>query len=638
VAHNASHDEKFSTARARALWTSCGNIEAARSWITMTSRPDRQRHIQKTGREISMAMQKGAEAFALMTPEIVADAPVCSNGSVPGFRHFLGTPHPSQRFKAYGIDPLNAPAHLPKVRGLMNRLSRRMDAEVQWPSHEDASLERWENPRIPSGYTYLLQFVAHDLVHSAIPLSVAGVLGGGTANARRAALQLETLFGSGPVGSPFVYALDAPNDERRTKLRLGRMRWKDKGVEASCPFRDIARTPAENVTGIDRSIAGHRVALTEAMVADPRNDDHAIMSQLTALFALLHNSLIDLIRRLEPDTGANAHLGAAYKRFLCARGALTRIYHNIIRKDLMRRVLHPAIHAAYSGPTPNLIDRPANSNAPGGDGWQIPLEFSHGAFRFGHAMVRPEYHINDLSTHDLNNTLEKSSANDPVNMPLDSSWIIRWSRFFEIDGSRPNFSRRIGPYLSDGLGNDQIFPAFDETNRVGLLYRDLFGAAIAGMWSVDALIAEIAVRRPHFIKMSRLLADRGYRVNQLREWLACAPSYGGLTSEDIETLSNDPPLPFFILFEAMHQPQGEGMSLGPLGSIIVSEVIFGALLNDSDSFGDGTTSLTEALADISADYYPTNVFADVPEIERMDQLVEFTAEIGELRQAVPAFL
>ena len=151
-------------------------------------------------------------------------------------------------------------------------------------------------------------------------------------------LKLETLFGSGPVGSPFVYALDTPNDERRTKLRLGRMRWKEKDVEPGCPFRDIARTPAENVTGIDRSIAGKRVALTEALVADPRNDDHAIMSQLTALFALLHNGLIDIVRRGEPAAGRNANLGAAYKRFLCARDALTLIYHNIIRKDLMRRV------------------------------------------------------------------------------------------------------------------------------------------------------------------------------------------------------------------------------------------------------------------------------------------------------------
>lgn len=593
-----------------------------------------------------MAVREGSEASALeISKTAVIDGPFHRHQTPPGFRHFLGTPKASQRFKAYGVDPLDAPDHSHKLRGLMNRLSRRMDAELRWPAHADATIECWENPRIPSGYTYLLQFVAHDLVHSAIPLSVAGSLSADTANARRAALKLETLFGSGPVGSPSVYALDAANDERRTKLRLGRMRWKDKAVEAGCPFRDIARTPAENVTGIDRSIAGRRVALTEALIADPRNDDHAIMSQLTALFALLHNGLIDIVRRGEPAAGPNANLGAAYKRFLCARDALTLIYHNVIRKDLMRRAMHPAIYAAYAGPIRNFIDRPVHGEddsaargMPERDGWQVPLEFSHGAFRFGHAMVRPEYVINDLATHDLNNTLEKTSANDPVNMPLDSTWMVRWSRFFEIGGSRPNFSRRIGPYLSDGLGNDRIFPAVDQTNRVGLLYRDLLGAALAGLWSVNALVAEIAARRPHLIGSSRLLADRSYRVSQLREWLASETSYGGLDPEDIETIANDPPLPFFILFEAMQQPRAEGLSLGPLGSIIVSEVIFGALADNELPAGRGAGSLAEALAALAGEYYPTNVFEQLPEIERMDQLVEFTAEIAGLRQAVPAFL
>ena len=178
----------------------------------------------------------------------------------------------------------------------------------------------------------------------------------------------------------------------------------------------------------------------------------------------------------------------------------------------------------------------ASSGSHEQDSWQVPLEFSHGAFRFGHAMVRPEYVINDLSTHDLNKTLEKTSANDPVNMPLDATWIVRWSRFFEIKGSRPNFSRRIGPYLSDGLGNDQIFPAFDQTNRVGLLYRDLLGATLAGLWSVDALVAEIAVQAAAiWSALSRLLADRTYRVSRIREWLASEPAYGGLSAEDIET-------------------------------------------------------------------------------------------------------
>src|ERR1700730_16422880 len=200
-----------------------------------------------------MAVRKGIEASSPGISEVAPiEGPASNHGTPPGFRHFLGAPRPSQRFTVYGIDPLTMPAHLPKVRGLMDKLSRRMDAEVRWPAHGDATVERWETPRIPSGYTYLLQFLAHDLVHSAIPISVAGTLGPDSANSRHAALKLETLFGHGPVGSPSVYALDAPNDERRTKLRLGRMRWKDKAVEPpGCPFRDIARTAAENVTGID---------------------------------------------------------------------------------------------------------------------------------------------------------------------------------------------------------------------------------------------------------------------------------------------------------------------------------------------------------------------------------------------------
>ena len=582
-----------------------------------------------------MALQKIAEAFSPRSSEANAHEPVEAAASAPGFRHFLGTPRPSQRFRAFGIDPLNSPEHLSALRALMHRLSRRMDAQIQWPRHESGSTEHWENPLIPSGYTYLLQFVAHDLVHSAIPLSVAGSLGGGTANARRMPLRLETLFGSGPVGSPHIYALDAPNDDRRTKLRLGRMRWKENEPATGCPFRDIARTRAENVTGIDRSIAGVRVALTEALVADPRNDDHAVMSQLTALLALLHNGLVDIIRRREDNNGPNGHFGAAYKRFLCARGALTAIYHNILRKDLMRRVIHPAVYAAYDRPAPDFIDGATSEGLAVRD-WEIPFEFSHGAFRFGHAMVRPEYQINDLSLHDLNVTLEKTSMNDPANMPLDETWMVQWSRFFDINGSTPNLSRRIGPHLSDGLGNDRIFPAFDQTQRVGLLYRDLLGAGLAGMWSVDALIAEIGNRRPPFVGMSRLLADRDYRVDRLRQWLAAEPAYRTLSAADIETLSNDPPLPFFILFEAMDQSQAKGLHLGVLGSIIVSEVIFGALANNPHAADGG--SLAGQMDAISREFYLANVLQDIPDISNMAQLVEFTTEIADLRQATPAFL
>jgi hypothetical protein len=156
------------------------------------------------------------------------------------------------------------------------------------------------------------------------------------------------------------------------------------------------------------------------------------------------------------------------------------------------------------------------------------------------------------------------------------------------------------------------------------------------MWSVDALIAEIGNRRPHFIAMSRLLSDRGYRVNQLREWLAAEPAFGALTTADIDTLSSDPPLPFFILFEAMQQSQTEGLHLGLLGSIIVSEVVFGALAGDPPAADGG--SLAGQLDFISREFYRANVLQDIPDISSMAQLVEFTTEIAGLRHAVPAFL
>ena len=54
-----------------------------------------------------------------------------------GFRHFLDTPLASQRFRAFGIDPLQSPACLPRIRALMNRLSRRLDAEIRWPQHQN---------------------------------------------------------------------------------------------------------------------------------------------------------------------------------------------------------------------------------------------------------------------------------------------------------------------------------------------------------------------------------------------------------------------------------------------------------------------------------------------------------------------
>ncbi len=61
-------------------------------------------------------------------------------------------------------------------------------------------------------------------------------------------------------------------------------------------------------------------------------------------------------------------LSVAVGEDIIARDALTSIYQTVLRKDAMRRVLHPAIYAAYSGSNPRFMDQPASS----GD-WQIPF-------------------------------------------------------------------------------------------------------------------------------------------------------------------------------------------------------------------------------------------------------------------------
>ncbi|SDR42502.1 Animal haem peroxidase [Rhizobiales bacterium GAS191] len=569
---------------------------------------------------------------------------------IPGFRHFLGDPAPSQRFRVYGVAPDASADALERLRDLMSRLSRRMDADIEWPPHDQppslASALRkvWENPYIPSGYTYLLQLVSHDLVQSSMPLSLIADISPAARNMRRSGLKLDTIYGSGPVGCPFAYALDDRGDRSRTKLRLGRIQRDDRTIDDRCPFRDIARATAENQTGIDRGGPG-RPALTDALLVDPRNDDHAILSQMTALFALLHNGLVDLLTRSEPQMNARLSLEAAHRRYLCARGATTLIYRSVVRHDLMKRFLHPAIYEAYSVEAPEFLDEAADEtphwarNRKGEEGnWSVPLEFSHGIFRFGHALVRNQYRINDIATNELAENLQKTSLNDPINMPLNESWIVQWSQFFEIDGSRPNLSRRIGPKFSDALGSDQIFPAIDETNRVGLAYRDLISSSLVGLWSLDALIEKLRLRRPELIGLSPLLANRDLRVRRLAAWLAEEPAYGRLSKEDIATLSQDPPLPFFFLFEAAFEPEAEGLRLGVLGSILVAEVVFSALLRDPMRAEAGAESLADALRNLSLSLYGTNLFEAVPDIKTMSELIAFTAEIASLRNAEPAFV
>src|SRR5262245_44844603 len=290
------------------------------------------------------------------------------------YRSFIRAPRPEERFLARWHLP-HGPARNAIIRERLAQVSRQLFLPHAWDGPLAAGLEAWENPRIPSGYTYFAQFVAHDCVQSALPTAALQIGGGNGAphNLRWKVLELDTVYGAGFDGCRHA---ERHLDARQTssaKLALGRLQ--DTRVDgAKCPFRDLPRTAGEDGT-----------VLTKVAVADDRNDNNVIVAQMTVLFSMLHNALVDMLgeamrQPIAPHAqGAILHTAA---RCLCAR-----IYRRLVTRDLLSKLLHPFIFARYASDCPQFIDQDSTD--------QIPIEFPI-VFRFGHAMVRPRYRFNDI--------------------------------------------------------------------------------------------------------------------------------------------------------------------------------------------------------------------------------------------------
>lgn len=577
-----------------------------------------------------------------------------------GFRNLFGTP--AEVFSAGGL--MHEPDSEQKLTDLMIRLASRTSVRQNdfWsdqlaPAAGSAAtaadaprLETWENPHLPSGYTYLLQLVAHDLVASTVSLSI-DVERAQVENARDDALVLETIYGNGPelTPEPFEYSREAMMGRGlvpRTRMRLGPMRPKIAGTR-HCPHRDLGRgtgtagieggyRPLDMVEDGARDSERKRLWLTETMVADTRNDSHALLSQLTVLFHILHNTLIDkLEKRLAQKSKEWSAQEFAWRRYVCARTAVTLIYRRIIRNDLMQRLLHPAVYAFYTKGC--RLERPEDV----GEG--IPVEFSHGAFRFGHAMVREAYRVNDPVTPQLMDFGLQLSPRLPYKLPVNADWMVDWSLFFEVDPEvAPNFSRRIGPHYARPLLADLVFTP--ESGR-GLPFLDHLSASYAGLWSVPSLIAhvkEMLKKQPNSSLANIFITYDLWRA-PFSGWLGEGDSLIPLSDDDKTRLATDPPLSLFISFEAAHSIEGGvparkggGTRLGALGSLIVAETIYGALDRNKVMF-DGAPTLTSSLRDCCAKLLDTpDALADVAvenggtrrDINEMKDVILFLAANG----------
>jgi hypothetical protein len=511
----------------------------------------------------------------------------------PKVRNLFGKPaHPDEIYRSYGKSEQQRQA----THAMLEQLAIHM-MKCPWPFAKDLG---GDNPRIPSGYTYLAQLAAHDLISNIAPLPRLGDATSCLArDFRSGRLVLDTIYGGGPLATPLPYAVAGDPARQRYNLRLGygppnenvedpkqpgvRLR---QAPNTNAPARDIGRTACPYLADAPGD------GPPDALIADPRNDDHVIISQLTALFHEFHNIVY---AKLASKDGGETDDFSCYRRFLDARKAVTVAYRRIVVEDLLRRLLEPSVYAYYADPKTRYPEDFLDQV----DDERVPVEFSHAAYRFGHVMIRFSYTLNGKrdngkipipgqpgayqiipDTASVKEILDRSSARRADKLPLACTWLVDWSRFFDLGvkaafdpGGRPylNLSRRIAPDVGGGtLGSDDnLFPN-EEKRAGGLFLRDLIRGTHASIRTVNSLLAKLRARD---VARSPLLHDASFREQEIRKWLGEGAEHS-FSDSDRSEISRNPPLFFFVLFEAAHSHNGE--HLGILGSTMLAEVFFAA--------------------------------------------------------------
>ena len=130
-----------------------------------------------------------------------------------------------------------------------------------------------DNVSVPAGYTYLGQFIDHDITLDTTALQEILVDPLAVRNFRTPMLDLDSLYGSGPEVQPYLY--DLADSEL---FLIGLTNESSGGGDPDVPTKlpnDLPRVPS-----------------TLAVIGDPRNDENLIVAQLHLAFLKFHNKIV----------------------------------------------------------------------------------------------------------------------------------------------------------------------------------------------------------------------------------------------------------------------------------------------------------------------------------------------------------
>ena len=412
------------------------------------------------------------------------------------------------------------PAFAPRD-DLLEGLARTMVEDQAVP--DDSFLNT--SPRLFAGFTFIGQFIDHDITFDNTPLAQQQTDPYATTNFRTPRYDLDSVYGRGPATEPQFYD---PTDLDKLLVR-------------------------PNVNGVEdlpRDSEGH------AIIPEARNDENLIISQFHQAVAQFHNRLVDHVR----SQGVRREWVFETARRLARWHYQWAVTHDFLPRFVGDALVGPngTVYKEVAGKAPVITltyYRPTNK-----DGRPfMPVEFSVAAYRFGHTIVRPFYVINQ-STSDRGG-VPVFGADGGFNLnggrPVPADLVMDWKNILPVDPSFPaRKPRKIDTKLSLPLATlpSSVVPPPDPTTHLAV--RNLLRGKQVGLPSGQQVAG--AMRAP-------VLTNAALG-------LSADPGWGGAA-----------PLWYYVLKEA-ELPPNNAERLGAVGGRIVAEVLVGLLQRDPNSY------------------------------------------------------
>jgi Animal haem peroxidase len=289
-------------------------------------------------------MRHGRDCFfvvgeGVLTADTAAKTTALAGAAIPA--PDLSEAAEVRQFRFSRIGPQGAPASTQLVAAMSETIT------AVAPDHDGG---------IPAGFTYLGQFVDHDLTMDKTQAAIGSdVTVDQLIQARSPALDLDSLYGRGPTDDPQFYT-------DGLHLKMGRTAALEDFLGAF-DGHDLPRDPQQ----------------ATALIPDARNDENLAVAQTHLAFIRFHNRVVDTIAPV-PVTAM----------FEAARERVVKHYQWMLRTDYLPRIVDPGIVEDVFTNGRTLFE---TSAAPG-DAPTMPIEFSVAAFRLGHSMVRDAYNWN----------------------------------------------------------------------------------------------------------------------------------------------------------------------------------------------------------------------------------------------------